>query len=67
MKKPDKNQKIKLHPQMSFRSPAQKAERVDRAYEKLIALLNRLGYYPKTRADAKRIAKELLDQGWQEE
>ena len=67
MKKPDKNQKVKLHPPTAFPSPAQKAERIDRAYKKLIASLNRLGYYPETRAEAKRIAKELLDQGWQEE
>jgi hypothetical protein len=67
MKEPDKNQKVKFHPQAGFPSPAEKAERVDRAYEKLIALLNRLGYYPKIRAEAKRIAKELLDQGWEEE
>ena len=67
MNKSNKNQKVKLQPPTIFPSPAQKAERVDRAYENLIALLNSLGYYPKTRAEAKRIAKELLDQGWEEE
>ena len=60
--------KIKLLlPEASRRSPTKKAESVDRAYEQLIATLNSLGYYPRTRADAKRIAKELLDQGWEEE
>jgi hypothetical protein len=29
-------------------------------------MLNRLGYYPETRAEAKIIAKELLDQGLEE-
>jgi hypothetical protein len=67
MKKPDKSQKIKIHPQTSLRSPAEKAERVDRAYANLIALLNSHGYYPKTRAEAKSIARQLLEQGWEEE
>ncbi len=67
MEKPNKSQKIRIQPQTSLRSPAEKAERIDRAYENLIAMLNKHGYYPKTRAEAKRIAKELLDQGWEEE
>jgi hypothetical protein len=67
MKKPDKSQKVKLHPQTSLRSTAEKAERVDRAYANLIAMLNRLGYYPETRAEAKKIAEELLTQGWEYE
>jgi hypothetical protein len=67
MNKPNKSQKIKLHRQTSLRSPAEKAERIDTSYKNLITVLNGLGYYPKTRAEAKRIAKELLDQGWEEE
>jgi hypothetical protein len=30
-------------------------------------MLNKLGYYPETRANAKKIAKELLDRGWKKE
>ena len=63
MNKPDKNQKIKLNRQTSLRSSAEKAENRDRAYKKLITSFNRLGYFPKTRAESERIAKELLDQG----
>jgi hypothetical protein len=67
MNKPDKSQKVKVYPQTSFKSAAEKAERIDRAYTNLIAMLNKLGYYPKTRTEAKKLAKELLDQGWEEE
>jgi hypothetical protein len=67
MSKPDKSQKVKLHPQTSLRSAAEKAERTDQAYKNLIAVLNKHGYYPETRAEAKKIAKELLAQGWEEE
>jgi len=66
MNKPDKSQKIKIHQPTSSRSPLEMAERVERAYEKLVAFLNRLGYYPKSREEAKKLARDLLDQGWEE-
>jgi hypothetical protein len=67
MEKPDKSQKVKVYPQTSLRSAAEKAERIDRAYKNLIALLNKHGLYPKTRSEAKRMAKVLLERGWEEE
>lgn len=67
MNKPDKSQKIKLYPQTSLRSAAEKAERIDRAYKNLIAILNKHGLYPKTRAEAKRMAEKLLARGWRED
>jgi hypothetical protein len=67
MNKTDKSQKVKIHPQTSLRSAAQKAERIDLAYKNLIALLNKHGLYPKTRLEAKRMANALLDRGWEEE
>jgi hypothetical protein len=42
------------------------AEQQEKSYKHLIAVLNKLGYYPKSREDAKRIAQALLDQGWEE-
>ena len=42
------------------------AEQQEKSYKHLIAVLNQLGYYPKSREDAKRIAQALLDQGWEE-
>jgi hypothetical protein len=43
MNKPDKSQTVKLHPQTSIRSPAVKAERIDRADENLMPCLIDLG------------------------
>jgi hypothetical protein len=37
------------------------------AYKNLIAVLNELDHYPKTWAEAKRIARELLARGWEED
>ena len=42
------------------------AEQQEKSYKHLIAVLNKLGYYPKSREDAKRIAQALLDRGWEE-
>ena len=60
MNKPDKTQKVKIRAQTGPRSLAEKAERIARAYENLIAVLNKHGIYPETWAKAKRIARELL-------
>jgi hypothetical protein len=42
------------------------AELQEKSYKHLIVVLNKLGYYPKSREDAKRIAQALLDRGWEE-
>jgi len=42
------------------------SEQQEKSYKHLIAVLNKLGYYPKSREDAKRIAQALLDRGWEE-
>jgi hypothetical protein len=42
------------------------AEIVEKNYKHLIAVLNKLAYYPRSREDAKRIAQALLDRGWEE-
>ena len=42
------------------------AEQQEKSYKHLIAVLNKLGYYPKSREDAKRIAGKLLDRGYEE-
>lgn len=42
------------------------AEIVEQNYKHLIAVMNKLGYYPKSREEAKRIARKLLDRGWEE-
>ena len=42
------------------------AEIVEKSYKHLIAVLNQLGYYPRSREEAKRIAGKLLDQGYEE-
>jgi len=42
------------------------AEIVEQNYKHLIAVLNQLGYYPRSREDAKRIAGKLLDRGYEE-
>ena len=55
---------IKLWMNGSLNGPA--AERVEKSYRNLIALLNEHGYYPKSREQAKRIAKKLIDRGWEE-
>lgn len=47
-------------------SQAAKAERLVKSYANLIVFLNQLGHYPKSIEEAKQIAKELLDQGWEE-
>jgi hypothetical protein len=67
MNKPDNSQKVKIRAQTKPMSLAEKAERIARAYENLISVLNKHGYYPETWAEAKRIARELLTQGWEED
>jgi hypothetical protein len=42
------------------------AESVEKSYKHLIAVLNQLGYYPRSREEAKRIAGKLLDRGYEE-
>jgi hypothetical protein len=42
------------------------AEIVEKSYKHLVAVLNQLGYYPRSREEAKRIAGKLLDQGYEE-
>jgi len=42
------------------------AEQQEKSYKHLIAVLNKLGYYPKSREDAKLIAQALLDRGWED-
>ena len=42
------------------------AEIVEKSYKHLIAVLNQLGYYPRSREEAKRIAGKLLDRGYEE-
>jgi hypothetical protein len=42
------------------------AEQQEKSYKHLIAVLNKLGYYPKSREGAKRIAQALIDRGWEE-
>ncbi len=42
------------------------AEIVEKSYKHLIAVLNQLGYYPRSREEAKRIAGKLLEQGYEE-
>jgi hypothetical protein len=42
------------------------AEIVEQNYKHLIAVLNQLGYYPRSREEAKRIAGKLLDRGYEE-
>ena len=42
------------------------AEIVEQNYQHLIAVLNQLGYYPRSREEAKRIAGTLLEQGYEE-
>jgi len=42
------------------------AEIVEQNYKHLIAVLNQLGYYPRSREEAKRIAGKLLDRGYKE-
>ncbi len=42
------------------------AEIVEKSYKHLIAVLNQLGYYPRSREEAKGIAGKLLDRGYEE-
>ena len=42
------------------------AEIVEQNYKHLIAVLNQLGYYPRSREEAKSIAGKLLDRGYEE-
>jgi hypothetical protein len=42
------------------------AEIVEQNYKHLIAVLNQLGYYPRSREEAKGIAGKLLDRGYEE-
>jgi hypothetical protein len=42
------------------------AEQQEKSYKHLIAVLNQLGYYPRSREEAKRIAGKLLDRGYEE-
>lgn len=42
------------------------AEIVEQNYKHLIAVLNQLGYYPRSREEAKRIAGKLLERGYEE-
>lgn len=67
MDKSDKNQKNKLHVRPDSMFPAGKAAKVVGAYRNLFAVLNELGYYPESVEEAKRMAKELLARGWEEE
>jgi hypothetical protein len=56
---------IKMWMDGKLNGPA--AERVEESYKNLIALLNKHGYYPRSREQAKRIAQKLLDRGWKEQ
>jgi hypothetical protein len=42
------------------------AEIVEKSYKHLIAVLNNLGYYPRSREEAKRMAGTLLERGYEE-
>jgi len=42
------------------------AEQQEKSYKHLIAVLNQLDYYPRSREEAKRIAGKLLDRGYEE-
>jgi hypothetical protein len=42
------------------------AEQQEKSYKHLIAVLNQLGYCPRSREEAKKIAGELLDRGYEE-
>ncbi len=42
------------------------AEIEEKSYKHLISVLNQLGYYPRSREEAKRIARTLLERGYEE-
>jgi hypothetical protein len=42
------------------------AEIIEKSYKHLVAVLNRLCYYPRSREEAKGIAGKLLDRGYEE-
>jgi hypothetical protein len=52
-----------INKEKSYTHPQLATESLDSKYEKLIAFLNSFGYYPTSRQEAKKLAKELLDQG----
>ncbi len=67
MDESDRNQKNKIHVRPDSTFPVGKAAKVVGAYRNLFAVLNELGYYPESVEEAKRMAKELLARGWEEE
>ena len=67
MDESDKNQKTKLHLKPDLTFPVGQAAKIVSAYQNLFAVLNKLGYYPESAEEAKRIARELLAKGWKKE
>ena len=67
MPESENNPKVKMQLGADFTFPVGKAAKVVAAYQKLLVVLNELGYYPESYEEAKLIAKEVLAQGWIEE
>lgn len=61
-----KTRKAKLHVKLDSTFPVGQFAKVVDAYKNLFAVLNKLGYYPESPEEAKRIAQELIDRGWEE-
>ena len=53
-----------LDDQMNITPSESDSEDVPGEHLKLIALLNRFGFNPMSKQEAMRLAKELLDKGW---